>query len=57
MKNANILTLGIINVVDSLIAREVDCGIYCNAGREIGVASTKAFLSQSIILQLFGLYC
>lgn len=57
LKKQNILTIGIINVVDSLIAREVDCGIYCNAGVEIGVASTKAFLSQSIILQLFGLYC
>lgn len=57
LKKKNILTVGIINVVDSLIAREVDCGIYCNAGVEIGVASTKAFLSQSILLQLFGLYC
>ena len=57
LRKQNILTIGVINVVDSLIAREVDCGIYCNAGVEIGVASTKAFLSQSIILQLFGLYC
>jgi|688.fasta_scaffold465009_2 glucosamine 6-phosphate synthetase-like amidotransferase/phosphosugar isomerase protein len=41
--------IGVINVVDSLIAREVDCGCYLNAGREVGVASTKAFTSQVII--------
>jgi glutamine---fructose-6-phosphate transaminase (isomerizing) len=41
-------TLGLINVVDSTIAREVDQVIYTRAGPEIGVASTKAFLSQVI---------
>lgn len=55
-KKYNILTIGIINVVDSLIAREVDCGIYCNAGREIGVASTKAFTSQVICLSLLSIW-
>ncbi len=55
-KNANIMTIGVINVVDSLIAREVDCGIYCNAGREIGVASTKAFTSQVICLSLMAIW-
>lgn len=40
------LTLGIINVVGSTIARESDAGIYNHAGPEIGVASTKAFISQ-----------
>ncbi len=43
-------TLGIINVVDSTIAREVDERIYTRAGPEIGVASTKAFISQLIIM-------
>jgi glucosamine--fructose-6-phosphate aminotransferase (isomerizing) len=56
-KNNNIFTIGIINVVDSLIAREVNCGIYCNAGREMGVASTKAFTSQVISLSLFAIWC
>lgn len=51
-KDHNILTIGIINVVDSLIAREVDNVIYCNAGREMGVASTKVFTSQVICLSL-----
>ena len=55
-KNANIITIGIINVVDSLIAREVDCGIYCNAGKEVGVASTKAFTSQVVCLSLSALW-
>ena len=48
-------TLGIINVVGSTIAREVDSGIYLHAGPEIGVASTKAFSCQVIALLLFAL--
>jgi len=55
-KMSNIMTIGIINVVDSLIAREVDCGIYCNAGIEVGVASTKAFSSQVVCLSLAALW-
>ena len=55
-KKLNILTLGIINVVDSLIAREVDCGIYCNAGKEVGVASTKAFTSQVVALSMMSIW-
>lgn len=55
-KNKNIITIGIINVVDSLIAREVDCGIYCNAGKEVGVASTKAFTSQVICLIMTSIW-
>src|SRR5918996_5759551 len=39
-------TVGLVNVVGSTIAREVDGGIYLHAGPEIGVASTKAFTSQ-----------
>ena len=55
-KNKNVITMGVINVVDSLIAREVDFGIYCNAGREMGVASTKAFTTQVICLCLCALW-
>ena len=43
-------TIGIINVVDSTIAREADSVIYTRAGPEIGVASTKAFIAQLVIL-------
>ena len=52
----DILTIGIINVVDSLIAREVNCGIYCNAGREMGVASTKSFTSKVICVCLLAVW-
>jgi len=55
-KTNNIITIGITNVVDSLIAREVDCGIYCNAGKEVGVASTKSFTNQVVCLSLAALW-
>ncbi len=45
--------MGIVNVVGSTIARETDFGIYLHAGPEIGVASTKAFTSQVLVLGLF----
>ncbi|MEO8295708.1 MAG: glutamine--fructose-6-phosphate transaminase (isomerizing) [Gemmatimonadota bacterium] len=48
-------TLGIVNVVGSTIAREVDGGIYLHAGPEVGVASTKAFTSQVAALALITL--
>jgi glucosamine--fructose-6-phosphate aminotransferase (isomerizing) len=48
-------TLGLVNVVGSSIAREVDGGIYLHAGPEIGVASTKAFTSQIAALALLTL--
>src|SRR5947199_5698 len=48
-------TLGLINVVGSTIAREVDGVIYLHAGPEIGVASTKAFTSQIVALALLTL--
>ncbi|MEE9552785.1 MAG: glutamine--fructose-6-phosphate transaminase (isomerizing) [candidate division Zixibacteria bacterium] len=44
--------LGICNVVGSTIARESDGGVYIHAGPEIGVASTKAFTSQIMVLSL-----
>jgi glucosamine--fructose-6-phosphate aminotransferase (isomerizing) len=48
-------TIGLVNVVGSTIAREVDGGIYLHAGPEIGVASTKAFTSQVAALALISL--
>jgi glucosamine--fructose-6-phosphate aminotransferase (isomerizing) len=45
-------TIGIVNVIGSSIAREVDAGTYVHAGPEIGVASTKAFTSQLMSLAL-----
>ena len=55
-KNKQITTIGVINVVDSMISKEVDCGIYLNARREVAVASTKSFSSMIIVLLLFSLW-
>ena len=49
------LTIGIVNVVGSTIARETDAGIYLHAGPEIGVASTKAFTCQIVVETLMAL--
>ncbi len=49
-------TLGICNVVGSSIAREADGGVYLHAGPEIGVASTKAFSAQVVVLTLLALH-
>ena len=48
------LTLGIVNVVGSTIAREADAGVYLHCGPEIGVASTKAFTSQIAVLTMLA---
>jgi glucosamine--fructose-6-phosphate aminotransferase (isomerizing) len=49
-------TLALCNVVGSSIAREADGGVYLHAGPEIGVASTKAFSSQVVVLTMLALY-
>ena len=49
-------TLAICNVVGSTIAQEADGGIYLHAGQEIGVASTKAYTSQLLVLTMLALY-
>lgn len=55
-KEKGVLTLGLVNVVSSTIARQTDVGVYNHAGPEIGVASTKAFTSQIEILALLALF-
>ncbi len=50
------LTLGIVNVVGSTIARETDAGVYLHCGPEIGVASTKAFSSQLLVLVMAAMF-
>ncbi len=55
-KNNDLFLIGIVNVVDSMIAREVNCGVYLNAGREVGVASTKCFTNQVIVLSLMAIW-
>tara|TARA_B100001173_G_scaffold62140_1_gene52396 strand:- start:36 stop:1871 length:1836 start_codon:yes stop_codon:yes gene_type:complete len=49
------LTMGICNVAGSSVSRETECGIYTRCGHEVGVASTKAFTSQIVILYLLAL--
>src|SRR3989339_791054 len=51
-KKLGALTLGIVNVVGSSITRETTAGVYNHIGPEISVASTKAFVSQLVILVL-----
>lgn len=50
-----VLRLGIVNAVGSTIARMTDAGVYCHAGPEQAVASTKAFVAQVTVLCLMAL--
>ncbi len=54
-KQQGVLTLGICNVVGSTIARETDAGVYLHIGPEIGVASTKAFTAQVLVLAMLAM--
>ncbi len=49
------MVLGICNVVGSTISRETDAGVFTHAGPEIGVASTKAFTAQVVVLIMMAL--
>jgi glucosamine--fructose-6-phosphate aminotransferase (isomerizing) len=51
-----VLRLGVVNAVGSSIARLTDAGVYCHAGSEQSVASTKAFVAQVSVLALIALY-
>ena len=56
IKGKKILTLGIVNVIGSSIAREVDAGIYNHVGPETAVASTKASTSQVLLQIMLAIY-
>ncbi|XP_024955827.1 glutamine--fructose-6-phosphate aminotransferase [isomerizing] 1 isoform X1 [Citrus sinensis] len=49
------LCVGITNTVGSAIARKTHCGVHINAGAEIGVASTKAYTSQIVVMAMLAL--
>ncbi len=53
-KSLGAMTYGVVNVVGSSIARETDTGSYIHGGPEIGVASTKAFTGQLVVLTLMA---
>ncbi len=55
VEDYGILRLGIVNAVGSTIARMTDAGVYCHAGPELAVASTKAFIAQVTVLLLIAL--
>lgn len=52
----DVIIFSIVNVVESVIARDADCGVYLNAGREVGVASTKSFTNQVLVLILISIW-
>jgi glutamine---fructose-6-phosphate transaminase (isomerizing) len=55
-KRKGAASIAICNVVGSMATREADGTVYTHAGPEIGVASTKAFTSQLVALQLLALH-
>jgi glucosamine--fructose-6-phosphate aminotransferase (isomerizing) len=55
-KQQGATTLGIVNAVGGTIPRETDAGVYLHAGPEIGVASTKAFTSQVVVLAMMTIH-
>jgi len=53
--NLGALTVGICNVAGSSVDRRTDCGVHTRCGHEIGVASTKSFTAQIVVLYLLAL--
>jgi glucosamine--fructose-6-phosphate aminotransferase (isomerizing) len=56
VEDYGVLRLGVVNAVGSTIARMTDAGVYCHAGPERAVASTKAFIAQVTVLTLIALH-
>ena len=56
VEDYGMLRLGVVNAVGSSIARLTDAGVYCHAGPEQAVASTKAFIAQVSVLVLIALH-
>lgn len=56
VEDYGVLRLGVVNAVGSTIARMTDAGVYCHAGPERAVASTKAFIAQVTVLCLIALH-
>ncbi|HET9173927.1 MAG TPA: glutamine--fructose-6-phosphate transaminase (isomerizing) [Candidatus Saccharimonadales bacterium] len=56
VEDYGVLRLGVVNAVGSTIARMTDAGVYCHAGPEQAVASTKAFIAQVTVLTLIALH-
>lgn len=55
-KKMGVRSLGVVNVPGSTISREVDDNFYLQAGKETGVASTKAFMGMLIALSIISIW-
>jgi len=56
LHRSDVMLIGVVNVVDSMIARDADCVVYLNAGKEVAVASTKSFTSQLVVLMQLSIW-
>jgi glucosamine--fructose-6-phosphate aminotransferase (isomerizing) len=56
VEDYGVLRIGIVNAVGSTIARMTDAGVYCHAGPEKAVASSKAFIAQVTVLMQIALH-
>ena len=56
MKEAGVLSLGVTNVIGSTQTRETEGGVYTRCGREVAVASTKAFIGQLTVLAMISVF-
>lgn len=56
LEGTGMLLLGVVNAPGSTLARLTDAGVYCHAGPEKAVASTKAFIAQVTVLTLIALH-
>jgi glucosamine--fructose-6-phosphate aminotransferase (isomerizing) len=52
----NLSRINVVNKVNSTLARENQCGVFLNCGREFSVASTKAFVCQVVVLTMVALW-
>jgi len=50
------MRINVVNKINSTLARENDCGVFLNCGREFSVASTKAFVCQVTVLTLVAVW-
>lgn len=55
-KECGLQRINVVNKVNSTLARENNCGVFINCGREFSVASTKAYTSQVVCLTLVALW-
>jgi len=55
-KQMGLQRINVVNKVNSTLARENNCGVFINCGREFSVASTKAYIAQVVVLTLVSLW-